>query len=130
MVVAAEAGVIIALWPHVQLLHRIHAFARIDAPPIDVAVTRIQQVELGVLPGAFLLLLIQFVIEHNVQRYAENVFEQIGEDMLHPLVVQGKRRVRVDLDQPDAEVLVDHEVKSKKLIAIPAVRRIHLVFAG
>lgn len=50
--------------------------------------------------------------------------------MLHPLVVQGQRWVSVDLDQPDTEVLVDHEIKSKKLVAIPAVGWIHLLLSS
>ena len=131
LVVAAKTSVIILvpLGPHVELLDGVHALAWVDAPLVDVAVPRVKQVKVGVLPGVLLALLADFLVKDDIERDMEDVLEEIGQDVLHFLVVQGERRVRVHLDEPDAEVLIDHEVESEQLVAVPTVGRVHFLLS-
>ena len=60
----------------------------------------------------------------------EEAVKHFGQDALHSVVVDADIRIGVHLDQPDAEVLVNHEIEAEEFEGIAPLAGVHGVLGA
>ena len=84
----------------------------------------VEQVPAGALLYVLLLTMSE-VFENRVQYYLKEASKHIWDDISHTRVVQSYVRICIHFNEPDAKILIDHEVKAKELEAIAPFGWIH-----
>ena len=90
---------------------------------VDTLVSAVEEIEISLLVDRVLLFR-RHIFEDGVECDPEHVMEHLREQVAHPLVQVGHLWIRVDFDEPDAEVLVDHEVEPEKFVGVLPLARV------
>lgn len=69
------------------------------------------------------------VFKHWIESYLEHLADHFWEQSAHAFIQIGNLRVGVDLDEPDAEVFIDHKVEPEELKRVLSLARIKLITA-
>ena len=113
--------------PRVQFLDRINAVMNATTL-IDSLIPTVEQVEIRLLVNRVLLFR-RHLLEYSIQRDLKHVIEHFREKVTHPFVQIGHLWIRVDLDEPDSKVLVDHEIEAKEFEGVLPLARVERVAA-
>ena len=109
-------------FPRIEFLDRINAIVN-AASLVDSLVTTVEQIEIRLLMNGVPLIL-RHVFKDGVQRNLEHILEHLWNQNAHFLVQVGHLWISINFNEPDAEVLVNHEVEAEELERVLALARV------
>lgn len=110
-----------------QFFDWIHALVGLPSF-VYVALLAVDQVPASLIVN-FLLLFVVQSFENRVQHDLEQTVQHVGDDVHHAVVVEAYVGIRVRFDEPDAEVLVNHEIEAEEFEGVAPLARVYRILA-
>jgi hypothetical protein len=114
--------------PRIQLLDRINAIVHATTLVYSF-VSTVEQVKISLLMNS-VLLIERHVFKHGVERNLEHIVEHLRKQVAHFLIQVGDLRISIDFNEPDAEVLIDHEIEAEEFERVLSFARVQSRPAG